>query len=472
MRARRAAAALLLLALLPAACAPAAKAPVARRAPPLPALPAMKLPPGAPALPSRRANATIARDYLDLAFSLESGRRLPVLSRFEGPITLATRALPAGPAGRDLDALLRRIRAEAGIAIRRLPDGSEGAAITVEFVPRAKMRRLVPNAACFVAPRIGSWREYRQNPAGPAQDWTTLRQRERVAIFIPSDVAPQEIRDCLHEEIAQSLGPINDLYRLKDSVFNDDNFRNVLTGFDMLTLRITYDRALHSGMPREEVARRLPAILARINPAGEHPPAQPAPPPSPRSWIEAIEAALSSRRTSPAALTAATRALRLARENALSDNRLAFSLYVLGRVSLGRDPQTALHAFAEAEALYRADPATRPHAAAVAVQLAAHALSAGQPERTIALADENAPVALQGENAALLATFLMLKAQALEQLHRPREARIVRLDALGWARYGLGSTALIQRRLAEIAALAPGAGAGAAFATAARSASR
>ncbi len=458
------------LALLLAACGPARQAEVARRAPELAQLPAMKLPPGAAAPPTPRSNRSIARDFLDLTFALESGRALPVMSRFEGPITLSTRAMPAGPAEHDLQALLRRLRQEAGISVRRLPEGSDGASITVEFVPRAQMRRLVPGAACFVAPRVSSWREYRRNPAGPSQDWTTLRERKRLAIFIPADVAPQEIRDCLHEEIAQALGPLNDLYRLRDSIFNDDNFRNVLTGFDMLTLRITYDRALHSGMSRAQLARRLPAILARINPGGESRPAGKMPPPSPRRWKEAIETALSSRKSSAAALTAASRAVQIAREAGLDDNRLAFSLYVLGRISLGRDSATALNAFAEAEAIYRSDPATRPHAAAVAVQLAAHALSAGRPVRTIALADENAPIALQNENAALLATLLMLKAQALEVLERPREARIVRLDALGWARYGLGREALIRKRLAEIAALAPAARAR--MATAARSASR
>ncbi len=46
------------------------------------------------------------------------------------------------------------------------------------------------------------------------------------------------MRDCLHEELAQALGPLNDLYRLSNSVFNDDNFHSVLTGFDMEMLRL------------------------------------------------------------------------------------------------------------------------------------------------------------------------------------------------------------------------------------------
>ena len=40
---------------------------------------------------------------------------------------------------------------------------------------------------------------------------------------------------------------------------------------------------------------------------------------------------------------------------------------------------------------------------------------------------------------ALLATLLMIKAEALDAQGRSEEARITRLDSLGWARYGFGS---------------------------------
>ena len=39
-----------------------------------------------------RSNAAIARDFLDLSFQMESGRLIPVLSRFEGPVTAAALA--------------------------------------------------------------------------------------------------------------------------------------------------------------------------------------------------------------------------------------------------------------------------------------------------------------------------------------------------------------------------------------------
>ena len=44
---------------------------------------------------SQRNNADIARDFLELSFKMESGRPLPVLTRFEGPITVrATGPMP------------------------------------------------------------------------------------------------------------------------------------------------------------------------------------------------------------------------------------------------------------------------------------------------------------------------------------------------------------------------------------------
>lgn len=65
------------------------------------------------------------------------------------------------------------------------------------------------------------------------------------------------------------------------------------------------------------------------------------------------------------------------------------------------------------------------------------------------------PVVMRAENAALLATFMLLKAQALDQLGRADEAQAVRLDSLGWARYGFGSEGNVRARMNDIAALSP-----------------
>jgi hypothetical protein len=239
--------------------------------------------------PARRPNAQIARDFSDLSFQLESGRPIPVFTRFEGPVTVAFNGPAPAHLVADLDGLLVRLRAEAGIDIRQIAGGD--AAIRIELVPPRQLQRAAPGAACFVVPRVRDWAALRRNRQSPLIDWTTLPIRDRAAVFIPDDATPQEMRDCLHEELAQALGPLNDLYHLPDSVFNDDNMHAVLTGFDMLILRVTYAPELRSGMTQAEVMARVPGILERINPAGAGG-AAPIAAPTTRDWTQAIITAL------------------------------------------------------------------------------------------------------------------------------------------------------------------------------------
>jgi len=65
------------------------------------------------------------------------------------------------------------------------------------------------------------------------------------------------------------------------------------------------------------------------------------------------------------------------------------------------------------------------------------------------------PLAAAHENAILLATLMMFKAEALEMTGSGAEARMVRMDSLGWARYGFGADAIVRARLNEIASLNP-----------------
>jgi hypothetical protein len=406
------------------------------------------------ARPVARANADIAQDFMDLAFRMESGRGLPRLTRFEEPVSVAL--APGAPAtlGADLDRLLARLRGEAGIDIRRAPDGA-AAQIRVQVVPRAAMRRAVPEAACFVVPRVQTWRGFLGARRGDRLDWATLDRRDRAAVFLPAGVSPQEMRDCLHEEIAQALGPLNDLYRLPDSIFNDDNIHTVLTGFDMLILRAYYAPEIANGMPPEAVRAALPGLLARLNPAGERlAPARPGP--TPRSWIDAIETALGPGTPPRRRLAAADAALTIAAGEGWRDARMGFSLVAFGRLALSVDPAAAVAAFAEAYDLYgRLYGSDDIHAAHVAMQLAAFALSGGRAEVAVDLVDRSIPAVIAAENAALLASLLLVKSEALALLGRAAAARTVRLDSLGWARYGFGTEDAVRTHVVEITALTP-----------------
>ncbi|MCV6824216.1 MULTISPECIES: DUF2927 domain-containing protein [Halocynthiibacter] len=398
-----------------------------------------------------RSNSETARDFLDLTFSLETGRELPVMTRFDTPITVRLNGATP-PAGRqELSRLIKRLRTEAQIDIRQV-DASAPAAVSIETLPRKDLQRHLPDAACFVVPRVSSWEEYRRNRRSNITDWATLETRTKAAIFIPSDVSPQEFRDCLHEELAQAIGPLNDLYRLSDSVFNDDNFHTILTGFDMLVLRAYYSPELASGMTRGDVEARLPALLKRINPAGGSVTPLTAQT-TPDSWKKAIETAMSANRPRQNRLAGASKALQIAQNNGWTDSRRAFSLYAYGRMIIASDAEEALQAFVSSQLMYKNLGNAEIQQAHVGMQLAAFALTDGNPDFALSIVNSYLPAVRAEENAALLATLLLLKAEALDAIGRASEARATRLDSYGWARYGFGDDAVIKRRQKEIAQL-------------------
>jgi len=406
---------------------------------------------GAPrAFAPERSNAQIAEDILELGFRLESGREIPQFSRFDGPVTLSLHG-PVPPLGViETDRLITRLQREAGLDIRRVDGQGQ---IVVEFVPRAALRRAVPNAACFVLPNISSWDEFRANPRAPELDWTRVVRRDRALVIVPADSTVQDMRDCLHEEIAQALGPLNDLFRIGETVWNDDNFQTVLTGFDMLVLRVWNDPALQPGMTRGDVAERLPALLARHNPSGATSRVDLDKIPTPMEWTRAIEAALgaTSRRVS---FREAQRALAIALDQRWQDERLAFSLFLSARFAPPEDGAQALDAMILAAGIYNIRPGTAVHRAHVHLHLTAQALAGGQHDLVLQLTDSAMTVARRTENGALLASLMLLRAQSLEHLGQRAKAEELRRDSVPFALYGFGSEQAADNRREEIATLA------------------
>lgn len=401
--------------------------------------------------PPRRANTEIAQDFIDLSFSLENGTQLPFLTRFEGPIRVAVRGSAPRHLRVDLDRLLRRLRDEARIDIQLAKQG-EDPQIIIDAVPIRTLQKAMPQASCFVVPNVGSLSEFRKNRGRAVTRWAALRGRSRATVVIPSDMPPQEVRDCLHEEIGQALGPLNDLYRLPDSVFNDDNFHNVLTGFDMLILRAYYAPEMRNGLRREQARAVLRDLLPRINPRGGTVQGR-ATMTTPKYWNALLVRALSPKTRPSDRVRAADQAVDIARTRGWQDNRLAFSLFVQGRVSLNQNPSRAIDALISSGALYKRLYGTSIHFAHVATQMAAFALTAGEYQTAAKMADEAIPAARDAQNAAVLATLMLLKAQALEELGQESAAKTLRLDASGWGRYGFGSDAKLRGRMQEIRSL-------------------
>jgi hypothetical protein len=409
---------------------------------------AAKLPKGV-----ERSNREIAEDFLDLTFALESGEKLDGLLRYEVPIRVHLASPELDPYRGDLEELLARLRDEGGIDIAETDDAAT-AQIIIEAVPSTEISRVYPTAACFIVPGENSWKGFLKSRPDARLRWSNQRELQGAAIFLPVDTTPQDVRDCLNEEITQALGPANDLYRLPDSIWNDDNFHGIATSFDMLTLRTLYRRELKSGMSREDVAARLPKLLDRTNPAGRGMPKQARNPES-RAWGSAIETALSRSTPRGRRQDSAQIAAQIAAEMRPVDHRLAVSLLTLGRLDLRSDPAAAAQDFAEAYRLSRDQLGIDDvRTAQAGVHLAALALGTGQYKTAIRLADLHVPAAQAGQNAILIAGLLSIKAQALFELGDTAEAQAVRLDSLRWARYGFGdSDGALARAQAQIAAL-------------------
>ncbi len=415
-------------------------------------LPPLKAFTAARPVATQRSNSDMAQDFLDLAFALESGRDLRQFTRFDTPIRVKVTGRNTATLRSDLKQLLGRLRAEAGLDITQVSDGR--AQITIHSVAKKDIRQALPHAACFVVPNVDSLSDYRRSKNAPKTDWLALKERTKLAIFLPYDTSPQDVRDCLHEELAQALGPLNDLYRLNDSVFNDDNFHTVLTSFDMLMLRVHYDPRLQNGMSREMVAQRLPEIFARLNPAGQSAGTGQTSS-TPRAWINAIQFALGPKATKTQRVAEAQRAIDLAKQYGWSDHRRGFSHFAMARLLQARYPDKSHQHYLWADEFFRQSAPNGPHRPQVATQLAAHAISNGNAQSALRLIETNLPAAYKYENAVLLASLLLLKSEALAMTGELDAAQQAHLDSLGWARYGFGPDWAVRAKLREIASLNP-----------------
>ena len=448
----------LLAAAVLSACSvtPATNAPASRALAADSTLPPMKVFQRSTPVAPQMSNGNLAADFLELHFQLESGRELPTFTRFETPISVGVTGNPPPSLGPDLTRLLARLRSEARIDIR-LADPHMGTPnIVIEAVRREDIRRTLPQAACFVVPNVTSLQEFRRSRRSSKTNWARLTERTQMAIFLPYDASPQEVRDCLHEELAQALGPLNDMYRLRQSVFNDDNVHTVLTGYDMLILRATYAPELQSGMTRAQVAARLPTVLSLLNPEGDALPGRPELS-TPRPWIDAVQKALGPGTSPKERQRAMNRAMSIAMESGWSDHRRAFSHYIAGRMMQGYDAEMAQRHYASAERFFQQTPGTELHQAYLNAQIAAYEITRGDGAAAQSRITPAIPAARRAENAALLATLMLLQAEAYELTGQYEAAEAVRLDSLGWARYGFGSDWAVRAKMREISSLNPAA---------------
>jgi hypothetical protein len=91
---------------------------------------------------------------------------------------------------------------------------------------------------------------------------------ERAVSVIRGELTQKLRLLCIHEELAQSLGLINDSPKARPSIFNDNEEFALLTRQDELMLRILYDSRLRPGMTLAE-ARPIVEVIAAELTGGE-----------------------------------------------------------------------------------------------------------------------------------------------------------------------------------------------------------
>ena len=393
-----------------------------------------------------RANTVIADEFISYMFETEGGVRIPRLLKYEGPIRVSLDGA-LGAYRSDLQSVLAGMRQQSNIDIT-LTDGP--ANIRILRVPTAALKQIYPTAACVVVPGVSRFTEVqrRQFPR-----WSRQTALTKAVVLIPDTTPPYVVRACLNEEIGQALGPVNDLYRVSDTVFNDDNVFNTLTNYDHLILRLLYSPALQNGMGQAAVRARLPALLARLNPAGAQSEGR-ATRSDPR-WKALIETAMNGANPRPARLQAAERAVERARR--LGGHRLAHSLIIYGRLTLRDQPTLAAPAFQEAYQLNLSQLGPdNLRTALAAMHVAAVAIKARDFGAVITLTTPALATAKRFNDPVLRAGLQSLRALAFAQLGQKNAAQVARVDSLAQARYAFGDNAThIASAQAQIDGLLP-----------------
>lgn len=387
-------------------------------------------------------NGSLADLFTTLTFETEWGGERARLVRFEAPVRLGLEGPGAARYRPFAQRFANYLRDNAGIDIG-LASAFRGAAanLHIRFVESGAFTRVLPGAACVLAPGDLAWADYARRPDALGGDALLAAERlEQVTVFLPQSAPPHAVRACLLEEVTQALGPVNDLYGLGPSIFNDDFGHLWPTRLDLLMLRVLYAPEMESGLSRTEARRRARAVLARINPAGRN--ALSLPPLKRRNegaWRKAVEAVVARGTPAGTVRAKAEEALALARASMPETPQHCHSLITLGRVLAQREPDHALRLFDRA-----AEICARVHGPEdvrlfwIRIEKAGTLLALGRPNDVLA-ETEGLDAYLVGHRLdERIAALYALRADAYLARQQGALSFAARRQARSWADYAFG----------------------------------
>lgn len=402
-----------------------------------------------PAGDTAYSNRSLARLFVALTHDLEWGASRPHLVRYEAPINVAIEGPGADAYTRFIDLYLAEIRERASISIGRGPGPAN---LHIRFVEGARFDQTFPGISCLVALGNHDWDSFRRDPDRlGGQVLETGTSQSQTTIFIPQTAAPFRVRGCLLEEIAQALGPANDLYGLGASIFNDDAAHLWPTKLDYLMLRTLYHPDMRTGMSRQVSQSAAFRVLEEINPEGRDAlPIRYATPRGLRGWRGRHQEIFSKNSTRNESIMSARKARSLAARKAPGSAHHCHSLRTLGRVLAREAPAEALSILREAT-----DVCAKAHGPDD-IRLSLVVL-----ERAIALSRQgSSSLVIQELNAheeklasyrheERLAALYNLRANAYLALQQGAKSFEARNKARAWAAYAYGRDSDVLARMGD-----------------------
>lgn len=200
--------------------------------------------------------------------------RPTTLKRWYGPLRYRLRGSAVTDRDRaEVAALMARIARLTGLDIAEAREGTN----FLILITKPEERDAIVAGLEKVSPRFARtfsfWREQRKLIC-VADNLLSREEPDLIIgamVVIGAETAGLLRRSCLHEEIAQSLGPANDHPAVRPSIFNDDGEFALLTRHDELLLRLLYDPRLRPGMTAEEAMPVVRRIARELVPAADSP---------------------------------------------------------------------------------------------------------------------------------------------------------------------------------------------------------
>ncbi|MEM8842975.1 MAG: DUF2927 domain-containing protein [Pseudomonadota bacterium] len=398
--------------------------------PPSPAL-ATAIPAGSTAW----SNASLARVFTRLTHDLEWGASRPGLVRYESPVRVEMTGRGSAGYQAFLAGYLTLLRDRAGVDIAPAPqDGN----LAIRFVSGSDFNQILPGNSCVLAPGAVAWDDFRDDPdrlgGKRLENDDTLTE---TTIFVPRNAAPARIRSCLIEEVAQALGPANDLYGLGPTIFNDDGAHRWPTALDLLMIETLYQPELRTGLSRARTEAAVRRALDQLNPTGvATPPIRFDNPPALSAWRKSQKQVFAG---TPDALAKARRAQALAARVAPGSAFECHSLRMLGQIETRQTPGQALATLRRAAALCAAVHGPGDIRLALIGLDRAIALyrQGSYTDAAAELARHEASLAAHGHEERLGALYHLRAKAYLAKGQRPEAAEARRL-AEAWTAYAFG----------------------------------